>query len=96
MSKCILCNEKSYKQRLGHSTWEFLSHMIEGYPFYADEIEQKYMKNFITALSYAYPCHECRPGFIKYVEDNEPDVRGKEELFKYFQGMRDHINSKIQ
>lgn len=90
---CLNCQlSKNYTERLGHITWEFLETFIEGAPYKIDDIDQYYIKQFITYLSYTYPCIKCRPGFINYVKLNPPIFKTRHEMYIYFIKLKQFIN----
>lgn len=90
---CVNCQlSKNYKTRLGRTTWSFLELLVEGSPFVFDIIDSNNMNTFITYLSYVYPCGECRPGFIDYVDKNPPDIKSRKDLYNYFNNLKKFIH----
>lgn len=93
---CFNCEQSfDYKTRLGRTTWKFLELLFEGYPFNPDDYEKEAMKNLIISLSRAYPCIKCRPGFIDFVQKNEPFFNTKKQIGDYFNKLKKYINAEI-
>lgn len=94
--KCILCDmHGSFKKRLGHATWTFLEHLVEGYPEKPDNFDMESMTNLIKYMSRVYPCLECRQEFMGYVENFPPLVSSRKELYEYFVNMKKYMKYGI-
>ena len=78
--------ETNYTKKLGHTTWEFLHILSEGYkPI--NEKDKNNMENFLYNLSEIYTCNKCKPGFIKYLIMNKPKTCCNKHFKKYIDKM---------
>ena len=60
------------KEELGRSTWNLIHTVAAYYPNIPTDVDKENARNFISALSYLYPCEVCRSDFKESVANFPP------------------------
>ena len=80
---------------LGRSTWTFLHTTAAYYPILAPPDTQTNMLKLLSSLSILYPCVPCADDFRGRVEENPPDVSGREGLSRWLCERHNEVNEKL-
>ena len=60
------------KEELGRSTWDLIHTIAAYYPDSPSDADKENARNFISSVSYLYPCEVCREDFKQSVADFPP------------------------
>jgi Erv1 / Alr family len=60
------------KEELGRSTWDLIHTIAAYYPDSPSDADKEKARNFISSVSYLYPCEVCREDFKQSVADFPP------------------------
>lgn len=60
------------KEELGRSTWDLIHSIAAYYPDSPSDADKENARNFISSVSYLYPCEVCREDFKQSVADFPP------------------------
>ena len=60
------------REELGRSTWDLIHTVAAHYPDEPTEIDKQNARNFMSSLSYLYPCEICREDFKESVTNKPP------------------------
>jgi len=80
---------------LGRSTWTFLHTTAAYYPVKAPPKAQQNMISLLSSLSLLYPCIPCAEDFQEKVNENPPDVSGREALSRWMCERHNEVNEKL-
>ncbi len=80
---------------LGRSTWTFLHTTAAYYPVQAPPEAQDNMRKLLSSLSLLYPCVPCAEDFQEKVQENPPDLSGREGLSRWLCERHNEVNEKL-
>ena len=82
-------------EALGRSTWTFLHTTAAYYPVRAPPTMQDNMRRLIESLGLLYPCAPCAEDFQVKVNQNPPDLSGREGLSRWMCERHNEVNEKL-
>lgn len=68
------------KKVRGPVIWKFL-HSVS--VWYYNDFEDIYRKFFVEILPDMLPCEDCKNHYLSYIENNPPNLSGRDELFEW-------------
>lgn len=83
------------RSEIGRASWLLVHTAAAKYPTCPSEEERRRMGAWLRSFAYLYPCHICRIGFIKVVNDLPPDTQGRDSLSMWTCSAHNRVNADI-
>lgn len=83
------------RTEIGRAAWMVIHSAAAQYPT-NPSIQQKIeMKTWLQSFANLYPCHICRLGFVKIMQDLPPDTEGRDDLTLWACNAHNRVNNDI-
>eukprot|EP00842_Homolaphlyctis_polyrhiza_P004908 jgi/Hompol1/5418/HPOL_004415-RA len=86
---------ETLKAELGRSSWRLLHTMARKFPYTPTKDEQNALRDFIYLFARLYPCGDCAAHFKLILENNPPDVSGREGITQWTCKVHNIVNERL-